>query len=110
MSDPITTVVSPFVKRGLFESPEKAISAMATDYILHQIERYQARIEGLEKKHGMAYEQFDAYLKTRSETLEKKPNKKLGQAIMLEEEDAFDWKVAREMLASWLGLQVEVSK
>ena len=27
---------------------------------------------------------------------------------MEEEEDAFDWKVAHDMLINWLGLQTEV--
>jgi len=27
---------------------------------------------------------------------------------MLEEEDALEWKIAREMLQSWLGLKGEV--
>jgi hypothetical protein len=28
---------------------------------------------------------------------------------MAEEEDALDWKIAREMLTNWLGLQAEVA-
>jgi hypothetical protein len=31
--------------------------------------------------------------------------KALGQAIMTEEDDWLDWKAAREMLDSWLGLR-----
>jgi len=37
------------------------------------------------------------------------PAVELNQAVMLEEEDAHDWKIAREMLNSWLGLQSEVA-
>jgi hypothetical protein len=37
------------------------------------------------------------------------PDVKLNQAVMLEEEDAHDWKIAREMLQSWLGLHGEVA-
>jgi hypothetical protein len=28
---------------------------------------------------------------------------------MLEEDDALDWKVAREMLSNWLGLKAETN-
>jgi len=30
--------------------------------------------------------------------------------VMKEEEDALDWKIATEMLQSWLGLQTEVGQ
>jgi len=32
----------------------------------------------------------------------------LGRALMAEEDDWLDWKVATEMLRSWLGLREEV--
>jgi hypothetical protein len=35
------------------------------------------------------------------------PSPALNRAVMVEEEDALDWKIAREMLQSWLGLQAE---
>ena len=31
----------------------------------------------------------------------------LGEDIMLDEDDWLDWKVAEEMLESWLGLRTE---
>lgn len=108
MMNQITAVIEPFVQRGLFESSEKAISTMAYDYVLRQVERYQTTIERLQDKYGMDYEQFEAYLKARSATLAAEPTRELNQAIMLEEEDALEWKIARDMLASWLGVQVEV--
>ena len=104
MSDQISTVVEPFVRRGLFASPERAVTEMARDYVLHQIDRHRATIERLQTKHGMNYEQFDAYLKSRSATLMTTPNPVLGKAVMREEDDALDWKIATEMLQSWLGL------
>jgi hypothetical protein len=81
---------------------------MARDYILRQIEHYQAIVERLQAKYGMTYDQFQAYLKARSATLAATPNQELNQAIMAEEEDALDWKVAHNMLISWLGLRAEV--
>lgn len=110
MSDQVTTVIEPFVRRGLFASPEQAVVEMAQDYVLRQIERHRAAIERLQTKYGMNYEQFNAYLKSRSATLVTGPNPALGKAVMKEEEDALDWKIATEMLQSWLGLQSEVGK
>ncbi len=107
MSSRVASVIEPFVQRGLFANPEQAITEMARDYVLRQIERYRATIENLQAKHGMTYEQFEAYLKSRSALLQANPNPALNQAVMAEEEDALDWKIAREMLTSWLGLQAE---
>lgn len=107
MSDQVTTLVEPFVRRGLFATPEHAVAEMARDYVLHQIERHRAVIEKLESKHGMTYEQFNAYLKSRSQILASSPSRALNQAIMAEEEDALDWKIANDMLQSWLGIESE---
>ena len=107
MTDQVAAIIEPFVRSGLFATPEKAIAEMARDYTLRQIERYKSVVEQLQTKHGMNYDQFEAYLKSRAKTLVAKPNAALNQAIMLEEEDALDWKVAREMLQKWLGLHNE---
>jgi hypothetical protein len=56
----------------------------------------------------MTYEQFEPYLKARSQTLAAQPSQALNQAVMLEEEDALEWKAARESLEGWLGLQREI--
>ena len=78
MTDQVAAVIEPFVRRGLFDSPEKAVTEMARDYVLRQIERYQAIAEGLQAKYGMTYEQFEAYLKARSATLAATPNPTLN--------------------------------
>jgi hypothetical protein len=78
------------------------------EYILHQIENYRSVIESLLAKYGMTYDQFNAYPKSRSETLVTTPSPALNQAVMKEEEDASEWKIAEEMLRAWLGLQSEV--
>lgn len=109
MTYSIMTIVEPFVQRGLFASPEQAVTKMAYDYVLHQVEHYQDIIEELQTKYRMTYKQFNAYLQSRSNTLLAQPHLALNQAIMAEEEDALDWKIAREMLQNWLGLQTETS-
>lgn len=109
MTDQVASVIEPFVRRGLFSSPERAVTEMARDYVLHQIERHRSVLEKLQAKYGMTYEQFNAYLKSRSQMLADSPNRTLNQAIMAEEEDALDWKIANDMLQSWLGIESEVA-
>ena len=109
MGHAMIDIVQPFVRRGLFATPEKAVAEMAQDYVLRQIERYRAIDESLQAKYGQTYDQFEAYLRARSATLTAAPDVKLNQALMLEEEDAQDWQIARDMLRSWLGLQGEVT-
>lgn len=108
--DSVATIVQPLVKHGLFDSPEKAVRKLTQDYLLHQIDHYRAIIQAMEVKHGMSYEQFEVYLQRRSTLLMTTPNAQLGQAILVDEEDAFEWKVAHEMLLSWLGLQSEIEQ
>ena len=61
----------------------------------------------------MDFQQFSAYLHERSLLLAEgdlslEQRRALGRAIMREEDDWLDWKVAQEMLESWLGLRQEV--
>ncbi len=80
---------------------------MARTYIVGQIQEYQQTIDTLQSRYGMSYEQFETYLQLRADELMRRPTKALNQAIMHEEDDSLDWKVAREMQASWLGLRIE---
>ena len=110
MNSQISTILEPFIQRGLFESPEKAVLVMARDYVLRQVERYQATIDGFQHKYGMKYELFEDFLKARSATLIATPGVELHQEIMAEEENALDWKIACDMLTNWLGIQVQVNE
>jgi hypothetical protein len=107
MSDQVSSIIEPFVRRGLFASQEEAVTEMARDYVLRQIERYQSIVARLHAKYGMSYEQFMLYSRSRAATLVAHPDPTLSRAMMVEEEDALDWKMAHEMLQRWLGLQVE---
>ena len=103
------------VQQGLFDSPERAILELAQNYVLEQIQRFQGIIAELEAKYGMSYQQFSRYLAQRADLLESgtlspEQAQSLGRAVMDEEEDALEWKIAREMLQSWLGLRYEVNR
>lgn len=58
----------------------------------------------------MPFARFGEYLHKRSvllasEQLSPEQRQSLGQAIMREEDDWFDWKASLEMRDSWLGLR-----
>jgi hypothetical protein len=112
MGTTISTVVAPLVERKVFVTEEEAVRSLLREYILRQIETLQQELALFEQKYGMRFEQFAAYLHERSVLLEEgglSPERRrvLGQAIMQEEDDWMDWKAAREMLESWLGLRQE---
>lgn len=110
MSLALTSVMEPLVRRGLFPNAEVAATEIVRDYVLRQIERYRAIELALETRYGMTFEQFEEYLKARSQALQEQPILALGQAVMEEEDDAQEWKMAREMAHSWLGLQNEIKR
>ncbi|MFQ6116283.1 MAG: hypothetical protein ACE5NG_19675 [bacterium] len=103
MSQNLAEIVQPLVEKGLFENAETAIRNLMTDYVLHQIEHYRDLVQKYEKKYGMKYAQFNHYLKERAKKLEK--DSSLHKTFMTEEENALEWKIATEMLESWLGLR-----
>jgi hypothetical protein len=114
MNTRVESVVEPLVKRKLFATEEEAVRSLLREYILQQIGQLQRELSGFERKYGMSFEQFVRYVHERSALLEEgdlspDQRKVLGRAVMQEEDDWLDWKAAREMLESWLGLRQEVA-
>jgi len=114
MHKTVNMMFEPLIRRKIFTTEKDAIREVLGDYILQRISTFQKKITRLRRKYGMNFERFGEYLHERSALLENdslSPEKRkvLGRAIMEEEDDWFDWKVAREMLESWLGLREEVS-
>jgi hypothetical protein len=110
----ISSAIEPLVRRKIFASEEEAARELLRSYILREIAKLQREITRLERKYGMRFQQFAAYLHERSLLLEKgelppEQRQALGQAIMREEDDWLDWKAAQEMLETWLGLGKEVA-
>jgi len=113
MGATISTVMEPLVRRKIFSTEEEAVRTLLREYILQQVNTLRQQVADFEQKHGMPFERFVEYLHERSILLEEsslssEQRKALGQAVMQEEDDWLDWKVAREMLESWLGLRQEV--
>ena len=112
MSASLAAAIEPLIRRKIFTTEEQAIRELLRDYILRQIAMLQREATRFERKYGMHFERFGEYLHERSVLLEmsqlpSQQHQALGQAIMQEEDDWLDWKVAREMLESWLGLRQE---
>lgn len=115
MASAVHAVIGPLVERKLFATEEDAVRALLRDYMLRQIAKKRRTIVRFEKKYGMRFEPFSKYLHERSvllqsDELSSEQRQILGRAIMMEEEDGLDWKVARDMLESWLGLRQEVDR
>ena len=107
MSENLAEIVHPLVENGLFGNAEIAVKNLMADYVLRQIEHYRSIVQRLENKYSMNYAEFNRYLEERAKRLSE--NSADHKNFMLEEEDALDWKIATEMLESWLGLQHENS-
>lgn len=108
----VTSVLQPLISRNIFPDEETAIRKLTLDYVLRQIEVLKQSIVEYEQKYGMAFSQYEQYLHERtrlleSPTLSDTQRQRLGQSVMLEEDDWLDWKASQEMLESWLGLQQE---
>ena len=113
MNTTVSAVMEPLIRRKVFTTEEEAIRSLLREYILQQISALRQELANLEHKYGMRFEQFAEYLHERSVLLEEgelspEQRQTLGRAIMQEEDDWLDWKVAQEMLENWLGLRQEV--
>lgn len=114
MSATSTSALEPLIKRRIFDTEEEAIHELLQEYVLRHITALRQQLDRFEQEYGMRFQQFNDYLHERSGFLDRDDlsahqRQVLGQAIMQEEDDWLDWKVAREMLESWLGLRQEIA-
>jgi hypothetical protein len=113
MSASISAVIEPLIRKKIFNTEEEAIQELTREYILRQIAILRRKIGRFERNYGMRFQQFCDYLHERSVLLEKsklseEQRQVLARAVMQEEDDWLDWKVAQEMIESWIGLQQEI--
>ena len=114
MNSELSAVIAPLIKRGIFETEEKAVRELLRSYMLGQIDSLQRTVSRFEQHYGMTLERFSEYLHERSsllmsEDLSAEQRTALGRSVMQEEDDWLDWRASREMLDSWLGLREEVA-
>lgn len=106
-------ILSPLVRRGLFDDVEAAARMLVRNYVLQQIDACRKEIAEHESKHGMSFVQFTRYTEKRTAQLgqvddwPEAQRATLAQAVMEDEQDWLEWKVTEEMLQSWLGLKEE---
>jgi len=110
----VQIILEPFVRRQLFSTTEEAARKLALDYVKQHIQSHQRKVARLERKYGMTFAEFGKYLRQRSTRLQSPSiksgeRKRLGRAIMNEEEDWLEWKAVSEMLESWLKLNRELN-
>jgi hypothetical protein len=108
-----SAVIAPLTRRRIFGTEEEAVRELVRDYTLRQIAALQRQIGRFERKYGMPLQRFAEYVGERCALLEagglsSRQRQTLGRALMQEEDDWLEWKVATEMLESWLGLRQEV--
>ncbi|MBI5649895.1 MAG: hypothetical protein HZC40_05520 [Chloroflexi bacterium] len=113
MQSQVQIILEPFVRRQMFPTAEDAARRLATEYVTKHLQTEQRKVTRLERKHGMTFRKFEEYLRQRSKKLQSaslKPTekKRLGRAIMLEEEDWLEWKAASEMLDRWIKLEKDL--
>ena len=106
----MSNMIESLVKNRIFPNEEDVIKSLLADYIIRKIGNQKREIRRFERRYGMSFERFKEYLHERSNLLEKgdlsrQERQTLAQAIMQEEDDWLDWKVAKEMLESWMGLR-----
>ena len=114
MSATASIMIDPLIRRHIFRNEEDAIKTLLRTYIINQLNELRGRIEAFEQRYGMKFEQFGEYLHERSECLQSnslssEQRQTLGRAIMQEEDDWFDWKVALDMLDAWLDIRQEAN-
>jgi hypothetical protein len=103
-------IIESLVKNKIFANEEDVMKELVKDYIIRQTRSLKREVTRFERKYGMPFERFKEYLHERSELLERstlshKEHQSLAQSIMQEEDDWLDWKAAKEMLESWIGLR-----
>ncbi len=80
----LTAIAEKMAVTGMYSSPEEAIKALALSQIEKEVEELRERIAAFEKRYGMTFEEFTAYLR--------------GRATMEEEMAWEEWDDARRKL------------
>lgn len=113
MSATAHIMIEPLIRRHIFRNEDDAVKTLLRTYIVNQLGELQQRNDAFKRKYRMEFESFGDYLHERSELLRRdalspEERQAIGRAIMQEEDDWFDWKVALEMLDAWIGIRQEV--
>jgi hypothetical protein len=106
MSEKIEQIGAPLVKHQLFNSVETAFEKITLNYVQQQLQKYKRLINRYEKKYQMSYTDFQKFTKVKAQKL--LSDASIQEEFMRLEDDAFDWKVALDGLASWQEVHQEI--
>ena len=85
---PVTLMLTePFVRIGIYSTPEQALKHIILDYIERQIARVEAQIRHYEQKHRRTFAEWTREL--------------VERATIADEDEWMEWEAALDMLEGW---------
>ncbi len=92
--DRMSLLLEPFVRTGVYASPEQALKHIILDYLERQIAWAEAQRRRYEQKYQRSFHEW-----TRSLS---------GQATIADEDDWLEWEATLDMLDGWRQLKTEI--
>jgi hypothetical protein len=89
-------LTEPFVRTGIYASPEQALKHIILDYIERQIAWAEAEIQRYERKYQQTFAEWTESLS--------------GQATTAEEDDWMEWEATIDMLEGWRQIKAQVDQ
>ncbi len=96
LTQTIPVLTEPFVRAGLYPSPEKALKHIILDYVERQIAWAEAELRRYQRKYGQGFAEWTASLS--------------GRATIADEDDWMEWEATRDMLKGWRQVRTEVEQ
>ena len=87
-------LTQPFVRTGIYASPEQALKHIILDYIERQIAWAEAERRRYEQKYQSTFAEWSRSLS--------------GQATITDEDDWMEWEAILDMLDGWRRIKAEV--
>jgi hypothetical protein len=89
-------LTQPFVRTGIYASPEQALKHIILDYIERQIAWAEAERRRYEQKYQCTFSEWSKSLS--------------GQATISDEDDWMEWEAILDMLEGWRQIKAEVEQ
>lgn len=89
-------LTEPFVRTGVYSSPELALKHIILDYVERQIAWARAELRRYEQKHRQTFAEWTESLS--------------GQATIADEDDWMEWEATLDMLHGWRQVKAKVEQ
>jgi hypothetical protein len=89
-------LTEPFVRTGVYASPEQALKHIILDYVERQIDWAEAEIRRYEQKYRCTFTEWTEALS--------------GRASVAEEDDWMEWEATIDMLDGWRRIKARVEQ